>query len=108
MKKGKKNDTTKRVRARASKSLTPQYLASLTIIFSHLSLAIRNLFMIEYLENNPDTTTEEFDQVWRTINPEIKDVCSSYFSPLLLLTPLQIWDKKSKAAKSGATLPDAA
>ena len=63
--------------------------------------------MIEYLENNPDTTTEEFDQVWRTIDPEIKDVCSSYFSPLLL-TLLQIWDKKSKAAKSGATLPDAA
>jgi len=30
--------------------------------------------MIEYLGHTPDTTTEEFDQVWRDIDPETKEV----------------------------------
>ena len=36
--------------------------------------------MTEYLKDNPDTTTEEFDQVWRTLDPETKDVCPLCFS----------------------------
>ena len=30
--------------------------------------------MKEYLGHNPDTTTEEFDQIWRELDPETKDV----------------------------------
>ena len=36
--------------------------------------------MKKYLEDNLDTTTEEFDQVWRTLNPETKEVCSLQYS----------------------------
>jgi len=31
--------------------------------------------MIEYLAHTPDTTTEEFDQVWRELDPQTKEVC---------------------------------
>ena len=30
--------------------------------------------MIEYLEKNPDTTMEEFNEVWRTLDPKVMDV----------------------------------
>jgi len=35
--------------------------------------------MIEYLGHTPDTTTEEFDQVWRDLDPETKEVCPPCF-----------------------------
>ena len=31
--------------------------------------------MTEYLKENPDTTTDEFDEVWRTLSAETKEVC---------------------------------
>ncbi|KAF9786836.1 hypothetical protein BJ322DRAFT_1106940 [Thelephora terrestris] len=61
--------TSKRTRARPTNSLTA-----------------RNLYMIEYLKENPDTTTSEFDNVWCALDTKIKET----------------WNKKSKDAKSAA------
>ena len=68
-------------RARASRtSRTPRYapLPAITVS-SHLSLAISNLFMTEYLKENPETTTEEFEKVWRALDPESQEVCLFHF-----------------------------
>jgi hypothetical protein len=45
-----------------------------------------NLYMMEYLATTPDTTVDEFAQVWRTLAPEIKDVRHMRFNPPSLLT----------------------
>lgn len=79
----------KHVQARASKgSLTARYLISLATVSLHPSLAIRNLFMKQYLLDKPDTTTEEFDQVWRTLDPKTKEVLLYGFRSPPFLTPL--------------------
>ena len=58
------------------RNLLPLGMFPPPIIFSSRpSLAIRNLYMIEYLEHSPDTTTAEFDQVWRGLDPETRYVC---------------------------------
>ena len=64
--------------------------------------------MIEHLEHTPDTTTEEFDQVWRDLDPETREVCPPFPDHRPHLTPLQIWEKKSKVAKGTNPSPGTA
>ena len=81
-------NATKRVRVRVSKtSLTARYVSLLSFSSSLMPLArYSNLYMMEYLATTPDTTVDEFAQVWRTLAPEIKDVRHMRFNPLPLLT----------------------
>ena len=67
--KGKWN---KRVRARASKSLTAQYFFLSSFHRAPHPLS-GSLYMADNLVCIPDTTTEEFNQVWRGVDSATKD-----------------------------------
>lgn len=66
---------------------------------SHVSHVTRNLFMIEYLKENPDTTTDEFDKVWRMLNADTKEVCFPFAPYCSLLSCRRAGIRRAKAPR---------